>query len=695
MAQDPYRYFRVEARELLDQLGRGFLDLEKSDAAPAGLVPRLLRAAHTLKGAARVVKQAEIAEDAHAIEDALIPFRQCAEPLPRAQIDLLLRRLDSIGDRLAPLAEVMQDAGGAAGAGSAAPVKKVSETGAHTMRTDVAVFDALLDGLAETHVQMGALRKQLSVLEQAGHRVNLLVEQGNAGRRREAAATVIYQESASDPTGSIAEELRGLLGQLERGVTSSLDRMDRELREVRDSAEQLRLVSAGALFNALERSARDAAELLGKSVLFECDGEGVRLDAYVLEVVQGAMHQLVRNAVAHGIELPPVRSASGKSLAGQIRVSVARVGRRVLFRCQDDGAGVDLEAVRRAAQRRGLLPGALQDLSAADLLTTLLRGGISTSGSVTQVAGRGIGLDVVRAAAESLGGQVSVQTAPGRGTSVELNVPASISAIDALIVESCGRSASIPLDAVRHTLRVERGGIARSANGESVVYADQVIPFAPLSKVLQWGASPRRSDRAWSAVIVEGAQGQVAIGVERLCGTGNIMMRPWPKLAPPVTLLSGASLDSEGNAQIVLDPDALVRAAAVIDAAAPEAHKPRRPVLIVDDSLTTRMLEQSILESAGFEVDMAMSGEEALQAAGRKHYALFLVDVEMPGMDGFTFIERYRSDATLRDIPAILVTSRASPEDRRRGDAVGARGYMVKANFDQAALLERIRQLVQ
>jgi two-component system chemotaxis sensor kinase CheA len=691
VAQDPYRYFRVEARELLEQLSRGILDLEKNGVA-AGLIPRLLRAAHTLKGAARVVKQAEIAEHAHTIEDALIPFRQSADALPREQIDLLLRQLDSINDQLAPLVQTAE------AEGRTTPVKEASESALHTVRADVAVFDALLDGLAETHVQMGTLRKQLTLLEQAGHRVNLLVEQGSAWRHRDGGGSAAHasdQEVALEQTRSIAEELRAIFGRLERGVAASLDRMDRELREVRDSAEQLRLVSAGALFTSLERSARDAAELLGKSVVFETDGEEVRLDAHVLEVVQRALHQLVRNAVAHGIELPSVRTAAGKGPMGKIRVSVARAGRRVLFRCEDDGAGVDLESVRRVAERRGLLPATLQSMDVEGLVRTLLRGGISTSGVVSQVAGRGIGLDVVRAAAESLGGEVNIQTAAGKGTAVELRVPASLAAIDALLVQAGGFSASIPLDAVRHTLRIERGGIASSANGESVLYAGRVVPFAPLARVLKCGAELPRGSRAWSAVIVEGADGQAAIGVERLCGTTSIMLRPLSKLAPALTLLSGASLDAEGNAQIVLDPHGLVRAATAIGAAAPAPQKPRLPVLIVDDSLTTRMLEQSILESAGFEVDMAMSGEEALEAAGRKRYALFLVDVEMPGMDGFTFIERYRLDSALRDIPAILVTSRATPEDRRRGDAVGARGYMVKADFNQTALLERIRQLVQ
>ena len=172
---------------------------------------------------------------------------------------------------------------------------------------------------------------------------------------------------------------------------------------------------------------------------------------------------------------------------------------------------------------------------------------------MTEVSGRGIGLDVVRAAAESLGGEVSVQTEAGKSTTVELSVPASLAAIDALVVEASGFSASIPLGAVRHTLRIESGSVARTVNGESVVYDGQVVPFAPLSRVLKCAAAAPRNGRAWSAVIVEGAGGLAAIGVERLFGTTSIILRPLPKLAPPVMLLSGASLDAEGNTQIVLD----------------------------------------------------------------------------------------------------------------------------------------------
>ncbi len=184
------------------------------------------------------------------------------------------------------------------------------------------------------------------------------------------------------------------------------------------------------------------------------------------------------------------------------------------------------------------------------------------------------------------------------------------------------------------------------------------------------------------------------IGVDRLLGTATVVLRPLPDLAPAGAVVAGASLDAEGTPQLVLDPDALVAVARERVTLQRETVAPRAPILVIDDSLTTRMLERSILESAGYEVDVATSGEEGLEKARQKRYALFLVDIEMPGIDGFTFVERTRADAVLRSIPAILVSSRASPEDLRRGEAVGALAYMIKSEFNQGALLSRIREQV-
>jgi len=204
---------------------------------------------------------------------------------------------------------------------------------------------------------------------------------------------------------------------------------------------------------------------------------------------------------------------------------------------------------------------------------------------------------------------------------------------------------------------------------------------------------PTRGTRVGSVVVVEGSQGLAAFAVDRLLGVSNVILVPLPECAPATAIVAGTSIDARGVPQLVLDPDGLVVEAQSAGAPGLESDVAPARVLVVDDSLTTRMLEQSILESAGYSVDVATTGEEALARARVERYGLFLVDVEMPGMDGFTFIERTRAEPGLCDVPAILVTSRASVEDRQRGAAVGARAYIVKSEFDQKELLEHIRQL--
>jgi len=682
MSKDPYRYFRVEARDLLEQLSRGILDLEKSvDDAQA--VPRLLRLAHTLKGAARVVRQREIADHAHAIEDGLTPLRDVAGVVPREPIDAMLGLLDQIGTRVAALVP-------APDAESPQSGKLALDEALRTGRADVAEMDAVLAGISQTHAQIAALRRSQRAAERASTLADMLVQRLS-----------LRHGAGERPPGSLsqsmAEALRAVLGELGRGLAVGVDRMDRELRQVRDAAEQLRLIPATALFTALERTARDAAQTLGKRVIFEGRGGDVRLDAEVLSLVQGALLQMVSNAVAHGIESEGERIALRKPMEGRVTLDIARQGRRIVFSCTDDGAGVDLDAVRRAAQRKGWLAPATQGLDAPALLQLLLRGGLSTAKVVTEVSGRGIGLDVVRDAVERLGGDVAVHTVAEQGTTVRLMVPLPSASLQALMVEAAGVMASIPLDAVQRTLRHGAQEIARTAQGDSMVQDGQVIPFVSLSRLLQPAAPSRvgRTGRTGCAVIVHGAGAAAAIGVDRLLGTASVVLRTLPEFAPTTRVVAGASLDMEGNPRLVLDPDGLVSAA---QRAGPQAQQPeteRAAVLVVDDSLTTRMLEQSILESAGYLVHAAASGEDGLEQARRHRYALFLVDVEMPGMDGFTFIERARADSALRDVPAILVTSRSSLEDRQRGKEVGAQDYIVKSEFVQAEFLQRVQQLVQ
>jgi two-component system, chemotaxis family, sensor kinase CheA len=678
MAQDPYKYFRPEVREILDQFSRGVLDLEKGGSG-APIVRQLLRLAHTLKGAARVVKQSEIANHAHAIEDALSPLRDSVEKVGREQIDIVLQHLGSITDRLAGLATET----------SAADVgKTAADEPARTIRTDLAEADAILDGVVETHAVMNGLRTAVRSVQQIGQLADLLVSQFSPGERDRNAVSHSHQRLL------LAGELRRKIGAADRALVSIVDQMDRELRQLRETAERLRLVPAANLFTALERMALDTARAQSKQVTFKGSGSDIRLDAQVLDAIQGALVQIVRNAVAHGIEPGNERIRAGKAAVGSVSVVIARRDRHVVFSCTDDGRGVDLEAVRRIASQRGLVGSVAKEEVAAELVRVLLRGGISTSKTVTEESGRGIGLDVVREAAERLGGEVICRSEPGRGTTFEIVIPPSLSSMDALIVETEGSGgiAAIPLDLVRATRRITASEITFAAPGASVLYGDRAIPFLPLATALDgtaWSA-----ERSWAAVIVTESEALAAIGVERLLGTAKIVVRPLPQPITASPIVTAAALDADGNPQIILDPGGLIAAARRGRPAEPTVPSAQRTVLVVDDSLTTRMLERSILESAGYDVDLAVSAEDALERLRDTRYALILVDVEMPGMDGFTFVERLRADAKSRDIPAILVTSLAEPEHRRRGSEVGAQGYIVKSEFDQAELLSMIEPMM-
>lgn len=666
-AKDPLRYFRVEAREISEELGRGALQLEK-EISPE-LVQRLMRLAHTLKGAASVVKQRGIAAETHALEDALSPLREASGKPEKAAIEAIIAHTDAIAAQVAALD---QPAAAPRAAGT------VMDEPFSMLRADVAEMDGVLDGISEASVQVRGFRRTIGLAEEARHLAELIADRvAPAGRG-------IADIVAAEKTRQFAEDLRGVAAQLEQELKTGVDRSERELEAARSAAERLRLLPCSAAFASLERAVRDAAQALGKAAVLEVRGGDVRLDAQVLGLVQRALIQLLRNAVAHGIETPAERLAAGKAEAGTISIEVVRRGTRVAFICSDDGAGIDLDAVRRAS-------GASAALDDAGLVDLLLKGGVSTSGTVTEAAGRGVGLDVVREIAARLDGVVAARTMPGRGTSIELVVPVSLASLDALLVETGDSVAAIPLAAVRHTVRLAPGDVKRGTEGESIVHDGKVIGFAPLARSMGGAA---RIATLGSALVVGAGETLAAIGVERLQGAANVIVRPVPPLAFADPVVAGLYLDARGVPQPVLDAEALMRAVAGRNAGAEAEPERALPILVIDDSLTTRVLEQSILESAGYEVDLAIHAEEGMEKARARRYGLFLVDVEMPGMDGFEFVERTRADPELHVVPAILVTSRNAPEDRKRGIEAGARGYIVKSEFDQREVLDLIRGLI-
>jgi two-component system chemotaxis sensor kinase CheA len=684
MAKDRTRWFRIEARELLDGLSRGILDLERAPADRA-LVARLLRQAHTLKGAARVVQEQAIGDLAHDAEEALASHREDgAPPVPHDRIDALLRVVDQIAAavaRLEPAAATPRAA--PPGDGAAAPPEPAEAL--QSVRVDLRDMDALVEAVLEAGVQVTQLRRQVARLEGAQELARAMTEQLASPR----------SEGGGARLRPLADELRRSLDEARRALVERADHAANELAEVRGAADRLRLLPARAIFGAVERAARDAARTLGKAISFEALGADVRVDAHVLAEIRAALLHAVRNAVAHGVEPAERRVRAGKPPAGRIEVRAERRGARVAFSCRDDGGGIDVAAVRAAALGKGVVTAAeAEGLDAAGVARLLLRGGLSTSAGADAISGRGVGLDVVRDVAGRLQAEVVLESEPGGGTTFEMVVPVTLTAMTVLRLEAGGAAVAVPLDAVREAAFLEPGAIVATPAGAAVEHDGALVPFVPLARLVG-GAEADGPRRFWSAVVVEAGGRRAALGADRLVGTGDVVVRPLPAYLEADASVAGAALDAEGNPRLVLDPAGVVDAArsraGPLDVRPPQE---RAPILVIDDSLTTRMLEQSILEGAGYEVDLAVSAEEALDMARARRYGLFVVDVEMPGMDGFEFVRVTRADARLSATPAVLVTSRAAPEDRRRGLEAGASAYVVKGEFDQGKLLAILKELV-
>ncbi|UXH77351.1 hybrid sensor histidine kinase/response regulator [Roseateles amylovorans] len=726
MAKDPYRYFRVEARDLLRQMSDAVLAADQV-LAPE-LPARLLRLAHTLKGAASVVRQPAIAAQAHAIEDLLTPLRDSAQAPTRDELDALLALIDAATQAVASLDPVAGAVAGtsspstAAGAdlvtarstgagGPAVPTRGMAASPSRTADPSTSLStDPSTPSVGSpppggtvppgpTASPSTATDDAMAPLSTPYLEIPQLVPEEVDAVSAAIAQTQAHLAGLQRATG-LLRTLRGSLPLSPEDLASRLARIEDQIErgtrqlghgivQLRDSAEQLRLLPASHLFGPLQRAARDAARSQGKQLQFKAQGGQVKLEGALLNAVLGALVQAIRNAIAHGIETPERRLAAGKPAHGLIELAIDRRGRQVLFSCTDDGAGLDFAAIRHSAGRRGI-PGAEQ-MDDAALTELLLRGGLSTARQVDALAGRGVGMDLVRDTADRLGGRLSLRSRPGQGTTVELLLPLQLAAVKAILVQAGGRWAWIPLEAVEQVLQ------RPALNGQHLAVGDELLPHVDLADLLFTGApamSTRRHQEPRSALVLRCGSQRAALGVDALDGVASVVLRPPPALLPDSPLVTGLTLDADQQPLPVLSPDGLI-AAARQARPRPAAAPPRTAtILVIDDSLTTRMLEQSILEAAGYRVHMAASAEDGLEAARRARYALILVDVEMPGMNGFEFIERIRGDAALRDIPAVLVSSRNAPEDFARGESAGADGYIVKSEFAQSEFLAQVARLV-
>jgi two-component system chemotaxis sensor kinase CheA len=476
-------------------------------------------------------------------------------------------------------------------------------------------------------------------------------------------------------------------------------------RAIEDDVMSVRLMPAGSIFGPFERMVRDLTRQNGKDVHLVLEGGETEVDRKIVEQIRDPLMHMLRNAVDHGIEPAETREDKGKPRTGTIRVAASQRGSAVEIEVSDDGVGLDASRLRRSAVQKGLLSedqtAALDDRSAINLI---FQPGFSTSPAVTETSGRGVGMDVVREHVERLNGHVEVSSTPGRGTRFTLHVPLTLATSRAILVEQGGQPFAIPSGTVERTARARERQLVSLEGRRAVVIEGLPVPVVDLAQVLEQASTVQSSRDAddWRPLFVlRQGDRRFAFLVEHLVGEQEIVIKSlgWPLRR--VRNVSGATILGTGHAVVILNPADLLQTASRIHsttaarvAPATQPDAPRWRVLVVDDSLTTRTLERSLLEAAGYQVSVATDGLDALSRLRAEPIDLVVSDVDMPRLDGFGLTAELRRDAGLRNVPVILVTSLDDRDHREQGVAAGADAYIVKSSFDQAELLETIRRLL-
>jgi two-component system chemotaxis sensor kinase CheA len=465
------------------------------------------------------------------------------------------------------------------------------------------------------------------------------------------------------------------------GVAQVLDLGERLLDELKDTAIGMRTLPLAAIGGPLPRAVRDLARAAGKDVEFVLAGAETELDRVILEGLSEPLAHLLRNAVNHGIETPAERQRAHKPQRGRVEVRAVPRGSLVEVVVADDGRGVSPDVIEEA-RRVGSL---------ADVLTTA---GYSTAQELTEMAGRGVGLDAVKAHVRSLGGSLEIHSEPGQGMQVVMLLPLALALMEVLLFERGRAVYGVPLGVVEQVVMVTdtltlEGHRALNVRGRS-------LPVADVAALIGAGAPPL-ADQSPALVIAAGGR-RAAVTCDALLGEEEVVVKPLGSLFGDLGGYLGTAILGDGRIALLVEPVALARGSrrSAGPATAPAAGPAVAPkILVAEDSFTVRELQRSILETAGYPVVTARDGRDALAALGRHpEIALVVTDLEMPGLDGLGLTRAIRADAARASLPVVIVTSHESDEDRRKGIEAGADEYMAKRSFDQHALLATVERLV-
>ncbi|NDK39120.1 response regulator [Pseudoxanthomonas gei] len=497
-------------------------------------------------------------------------------------------------------------------------------------------------------------------------------------------------ESAADITG-----LQGVLEELARQYDSLLQQQSRVSSELQDGLMRARMVPFDGLVPRLRRVLRQAATDTGKQVKLQLDGAHGELDRNVLERMTAPLEHLLRNAVAHGLESPKQRRKKHKPEEGTVQIALRREGAEMVFQVSDDGAGIDHAAIRRRAEQRGMLPAGVQ-MSDTDLERLILESGFSTSDSISQLAGRGVGMDVVYSEVRQLGGSLEIASESGKGTVFTLRLPQTLAVTQAVFVQIGETQFAVPVAAVGGVGRIARDRFETA--GAVYVYGGEEYVLHDLGTLI--GQPPARAEGQPQVplLLIRAGDLRAAVAVDQVLGNREIVVKPVGPQIASVPGIYGATITGDGRIVVILDVAPLVRRHIlqpnlfVTDTPAPEER--RVPlVMVVDDSLTMRKVTGRVLERHNLEVTVARDGVEALERLEERVPDLMLLDIEMPRMDGYELATAMKADPRFKDVPIVMITSRTGDKHRQRAMELGVQRYMGKP-YQELDLMRNVYDLL-
>lgn len=472
-----------------------------------------------------------------------------------------------------------------------------------------------------------------------------------------------------------------------------------------DDMMNVLMLPCSSLLEIFPKLVRDLSRDAGKEVRLEILGADLEIDRRILEEMKDPLIHLVRNCIDHGIELPNERIQNGKPRYGTITIAISQIsGNQIELLISDDGAGIDESKVREAARRRGMISEQeRQRLESQDAVALVFRSEVSTSPVVSNISGRGLGLAIVREKVENLGGNVSVATARQRGVSFRILLPVTLATFRGILVRTNDQLFVIPTANVERVIRVNRETVKTVGNRDTIEVNGKAMPFVGLGDALELPRIAKKGDDGELALALVLRSGETLVGfrVEAILHEQEVLVKGLGKQLSRVKNVAGATVLGDGSLAPILNVQDLVKSATRHAASRlgptvkmEELESGNRSILVVEDSITSRMLLKNILESSGYQVTTTVDGMEAWNLLKQETFDLVVSDVEMPRMDGFELTTTIRQDEKLSSLPVVLVTSLGSREDRERGIDVGASAYIVKGSFDQNNLLETVERLI-